>query len=178
MYIKKKDSQLKDFKNIILDSLHKNIKFKKLKKILGKKEVYKNYINKLKLNTHILEKSSNSNNKKDLKTSLNLKKDVTINLSFPYQEQETCNTLAISTHTKREKNYINQGINSSRINTDRINYEKYFSIKPNIKTLIKKRNIPLYQKFTLNCKENKKLSQIRKYKPNQGYINKYIKDFL
>ena len=170
---KKKDSQLKDFKNIILDSLHKNIKFKKLKKILGKKEVYGNYINKLKLNTQTLEKSSNSKNKKDLKTSLNLKKDATINLSFPYQEKETCNTLAISTHTKREKNYINQGINSSRINTDRINYEKYFSIKPNIKTLIKKRNIPLYQKFTLNCKENK--NKNRKYKPNQGYINKYIK---
>ena len=165
-----KDNQLKDFRNIILDSLYKNKKFQQFKKILGKKDAYKNLIKKINNNT--LEKSSHSHNKKDLKKNLNYKKDEHINLSFPYPESETCNTLAIS--TKGEKNYINQGINSSRINTDRINYEKYFSVKQNIKTIVKKGNLPLYQKFTFNCNENK--NQNKKYKVNQGFIRKVVKN--
>ena len=169
-----KDNQIKNFRNIILGSLHKNKKYKKLKKLLDKKDISKNYLKKLKLNSYSLEKSTNSHNKKELKTSINLKKDGIFNLSFPYNDNDISNTLIIS--TKREKNYINQGINSSRTNIDRLNNEKYFSMKPNIKTANKKGNIPLYQKFTLNYYENKKPNIKRKNKTNKGFINKVVKN--
>ena len=165
---KKKENPIKNYRNIILGSLHKNKKFKKLTKIKDKKESNKNYLKKLKLNSYSLEKNNHSHNKNQFKTSMNIKKDTTINLSFPFPETD----MAIT--TKRDKININKGINTSRINTDRINYEKYFSIKPNIKTVINKVNCPLYQKFTLNCKEN--AYKKRKFQVNQGFISKVIKN--
>ena len=169
-----KDNQIKNFKNLKLASLHKNKKFKKMIKTIDKKDKNKNNIQKFKLNSISLEKSSHFNNKKGLKASLNIKKDSIFNLSIPYQENDKRNTITFS--SKREKNYINQGMNSSRINTDRINYEKYFSIKPNIKVVIKKGNIPLFQKFKLNCNENKKASIKTRLKVNKGFINKIVKN--
>ena len=169
-----KDNQIKNFKNIKLGCLHKNKKFKKLIKTINKKDKIKNNMRKFKLNNLSLEKSSYFHNKKELKASLNIKKDSIFNLSFPYQENDKGNSLA--GFTKREKNYINQGMNSSRINTDRINYEKYFSINPNIKAAIKKGNIPLFQKFKLNYNENKKANKKTKLKTNKGFINKVVKN--
>ena len=175
---KSKNYQIKHFRNIILGALHKNKKYKKLKKNMNnKKDICKKYLKKLKLNSYSLEKSSRSNNKKELKTSINLKKDAIFNLSFPYNDNDISNTLAIS--SKREKNINNQGINSSRTNTDRLNIDKNYSMKPNIKAVVKKGNIPLYQKFTLNSLnyvENKKPNIKRKYKANKGFINKVVKN--
>ena len=172
---KTKENPIKNFRNIILGSLHKNKKFKKLEKKKNKKEIFKNDLKQLKLNSYSLEKASHSHNKNKLKTSINIKKDATINLSLPFPEADIGNSLAIT--TKRDKNNnLNQGINTSRINTDRINYEKYFSIKPNIKTVINKGNCPLYQKFTLNCKEYKNAYKKRKFQTNQGFINKVVKN--
>ena len=174
-----KYNQMKKFRKIIVGSLYKNKKFQKLKKIIGKKQKSKNNLKKFKINSYSLEKSphsqnNNINNKKELKASFNLKKDAIFNLSFPYQENVIGNTIALS--SKREKNSINQGINTSRINTDRINYEKYFSIKQNNKALIKNGNIPLYQKFAFNCNVNKNPNKNRKFKINQGIINKVVKN--
>ena len=174
---KNKNNQIKHFRNIILGALHKNKKYKKLKKNINKKDICKKYLKKLKLNSYSLEKSSRSNNKKELKTSINLKKDAIFNLSFPYNDNDISNTLVIS--SKRDKNNNNQGINSSRTNTDRLINDKNYSMKQNIKAVIKKGNIPLYQKFTLNSLnyiENKKPNIKRKYKANKGFINKVVKN--
>ena len=167
--IRNKENHLKDFRNMIFGSLHKNKKFKKLKKILDKKEMYKNYIKKLKINNNSTEKTNQSNNKKELKN--NNRKEATFNLSFPFQEKEINNTL-ISFHQK-EKNLIFQGFNSSRYNTDRINYDK---LKPNIKTFAKKVNIPLYQKFKLNINENRFQNIKTKNKTNHPYVSKVVKN--
>ena len=161
----------KNYRNKNLGALHKNKRFKKFNNIIDKKDLHQ-YNKKLKLNSYTLEKPSFSNNKKELKTSMNAKREGN-NESFPFPDNEISTTLAIS--TKRDQNYISQGIHSSRINTDRINYEKYFLNKPNIKAALKKGNIPLYQKFTLNCNENKNINLRARYKTNQGLINKFVK---
>ena len=169
-----KQNQLKIFRNKNIGALHKNKKFKKSLKIKEHKESCQNNYKKLKINSYIIEKNSLSQNKKELKTSVNIKRDGNFNESFPYQDNDINSTLAIS--SKRERNYINQGINSSRLNTDRINYEKYFPNKQSTKPAIKKGNLPLYQNFTLNCNENKNHNLRIKYKTNQGFINKVVKN--
>ena len=169
-----KENQIKKFRNKNIGALHKNKKFKKSYKVKEQKESCQNNYKKLKINSYIIEKTSRSQNKKELKTSANIKRDGNFNESFPYPDNDISSTLAVS--SKRERNYINQGINSSRLNTDRINYEKYFPNKQNTKPAIKKGNIPLYQNFTLNCNENKNHNLKTKYKTNQGFINKVVKN--
>ena len=172
-HIYKMKENNKNSKKKNLGALHKNKRFKKFNNIIDKKDI-RQFSKKLKINSYTLEKSSFSNNKKELKTSLNTKREGN-NESFPCcQENDTNTTLAIS--SKREQNYINQGIHSSRINTERINYEKYFINKPNIKAALKKCNIPLYQKFTLNCNDSKNNNLKAKYKTNKGFINKFVKN--
>ena len=56
--------------------------------------------------------------------------------------------------------------------TDRTNFDKH---KHTLKTLIKKENIPLYQKFRLNCNENRH-SHKKNNKSNYNYINKVVKN--
>ena len=163
-----KENQIKNFKNIIL---RKDKKFKKMK-ISDKKETYKNYFKKIKVNNNNnLEKNTRSQKKNELATSINQKQTGVFNISFPYQESEISGTLG-SSHQKEKYNF--QGINSSRLYTDRSNLDKY---KQNIKTIAKKVNLPLYQKFKLNCKENiKNLNNKRKNKTNYHYINKVVKN--
>ena len=163
-----KENQIKNVKNIILT---KDKKYKKMK-ISDKKEAYKNYFKKIKLNSNNnLEKNTCSQKKSELATTINQKQNGVFNISFPYQESEINGTLA-SSHQKEKYNF--QGINSSRLYTDRSNLDKY---KQNIKTIAKKVNLPLYQKFKLNCKENiKNLNNKRKNKTNYHYINKVVKN--
>ena len=163
-----KENQIKNVKNIIL---RKDKKFKKMK-ISDKKEAFKNYLKKKKINNNNnLEKNIRSQKKSELATSINQKQTGFFNISFPYQESEISGTLASS--LQKEK-YNFQGVNSSRLYTDRSNLDKY---KQNIKTIAKKVNLPLYQKFKLNCKENiKNLNNKRKNKTNYHYINKVVKN--
>ena len=166
--IKNKENKIKNFKNIIL---RKDKKFKKMK-ISDKKEAYKNYFKKIKfINNNNLEKNILSQKKNELANNINQKQTGIFNISFPYQESENNGTLA-SSHQREKYNF--QGINSSRLYTDRSNLDKY---KQNIKTITKKVNLPLYQKFKLNCKENiKNLNNKRKNKTNYHYINKVVKN--
>ena len=157
-----KEEQLKNFKNIIFGL--KDKKFKKLKKfnkIINKKQIYKNRFKKL----NDLKKIINSQNIKEITNSINFTRDGIINLSFPYHEGDINNTLASS--QKREK-YIFQG----RIKTDRTDFDKH---KHTLKTLIKKEKIPLYQKFRLNCNENRH-SHKKNNRSNYHYINKVVKN--
>ena len=170
-----KEYQIKNVRNIILNSLNKNKKFKKLQKTNRKKEKSKKNLKNLKISSYSLERNSHSNNNKELRVNHNKKKNKIINTSNPCQEYDIGNSDEMEITSKREKNCISQGINSSR-NTDRINYEKYFSINPVVKSVIKKRDIPLFHKFTLNCKDNKNGNKKRKFKSNQRFINKVVKN--
>ena len=157
-----KEDQLKNFKNIIFGIKDKKFKkLKKLNKIIDKKQIYQNRFKKLNNPKKII----NSKNIKEITNSINFIKDGIINLSFPYHEGDLNNTLVSS--QKREK-YIFQG----RMKTDRANFDKN---KNTIKTLIKKENIPLYQKFRLNCNENRH-SHKKNNKSNYHYINKVVKN--
>ena len=155
---------------MIISSIRKNKNFKKLVNAIDKKDIYKNNLKNL--NYYTIDKnSSSSKNKNELKSEINLKKEGIFNLSFPYQENEIKKNLAPS--QKNEKFYNFQVINSSRLNTERTNYDK---LKKNIKTVIKKGNIPLYQKFTINSNENKYQNFKNNNCSNNTFINKVIKN--
>lgn len=157
-----KEEHFKNLQNIFLGIKDKKFKkLKKLNKIIDKKQIYKNRFKKL----NNLKKVINSQNIKEITNSINFTKDGIINLSFPYHEGDLNNTLVSS--QKREK-YIFQG----RMKTDRTNFDKH---KHTLKTLIKKENIPLYQKFRLNCNENRH-SHKKDNKSNYNYINKVVKN--
>ena len=166
---KLKENQFKNFKNIILSSLHKNKKFKKLKKIKGKhRRIIKN-IKNVKLNSYSLEKSSNSHNIKEL-NSIFSKKDANFSICLPHKDND------LEIINKTDKNCISQVINTSRMNTDRINMEKYFSIKQNIRTANRKGIIPLFQKFTLDCNKSKIVDNKKIFKANQRFMNRVVKN--